>query len=305
MINSTLKDLENSINNSPLLCMDKEQNGILYDKILCYDFLPNLVQYCELIYTKEKFDKYNGLTFWDTVNKCLANFNCDAGKFINYFNRAFTVNIKREAQRESNQTRRHGIRVNRKIEEIIVILDKYLEAHNWDEDINIDTEDGRLKISQALSIPLKLIEEAVETKKNTVVIRSSIYDKDGEPVNMFDTISSTQPNSLDILTQSDEVKDLFDKIDRQFQRIPPSKEKRRKVFSLFITRQLLGAWDVCDELFISGSEYSFVDSETLRYYEETEELPLDKQLAERCGIKPESFSRIKSELEEFLIEILR
>lgn len=304
MNNSNLKELENLINNSPIFVIDRAENEILYDKILYNNFLINLKDYCEAVYSKAKFEKYNGMDFWETVEACLANFKPDEGNFLNYFNRAFSTRMKSEEKNEMIDSYRHGIKVNKRIEQIIVILDKYLDAHNWDEDIDLGDRESRVKISKALNIPIKLIEEAICTKSDTAVIGSYFFDSEGEGVNPFDFIPSPEYNALDRMTQIDGIKTIFDKIENEFKKIPASREKRKKVFSLFITRQLLSAWDICDELYISENGYSFIDGATLRYYKETEELPLDKWLAEECGIKPESFSRIKSEIEEFLKEIL-
>jgi DNA-directed RNA polymerase specialized sigma subunit len=284
----SIKELENLINTSTLFSIDKLSNPEQYISNE-RNFLSNLAELMQK--TRKDFSNI-GLEIISTAKACLKAYNKENGLFLNYFNSALALKVRKEKIKQMRENRSGGIKFSTNHTDLIRKIMKLKKFHGIDN----FSEDFIALLSQQLNISQQDIKDAIEKEINTIAISEIINDSDGEETNMFNYLSDNTDMELEF-ENKEKVLELFNKIDEIFANL---QERQKPLLRQLLTLKFapnLVELNVKLDKFLA---YIFIDKDLLAIYMQNNIIETAKQIAEKFGTSEQNASRV---LKNFLERI--
>lgn len=292
----TKLDYEKLINNSCLFEIDKQESPALYEteKRKMYELITRY--YINYVYIRDENNIEYGYTLITTINDCIKYYDKSKGDFVHLLNWAMKRNIAKEKARDKYGKMRGGINIPEKVATKIKKIVRLLESKCLD----VSEPQVQQKIASLCNITVAKLQELMHINASTVVVSSTQCDSNGNECEIFDFIHSKDNLLEEKLIQNDSIADFIQKINDTF---VSCQERQKPLLSMLLTKEIIkdlqNDYDL-EKISDILKNTAFKNDFILKSYISTLELTQDKQIAEMCGVSPESLSRTFKNFKEKL-----
>lgn len=278
------------IRSSSLFKIDKTTEHIAYKReaMKMVEYL-----YCYVLAINERKYIEFGYELVETARRCIANYKTEMGEFLPYFNSAWAKEYRKAFGKRQMEELRGGLHI---VEEEQTLIRKYLrlvEKHH----LNMSDDDCINVIAEAMGIDSEKVREIVADVHNTLVVRETYTNQDGEEISVFDYIEA----SFDIDANEDIIV-LLNKIEKVFSVL---QERQKPLLSDLLTSKILDVVLREEQYLNQAKQLSFFSEKVYNSFIHGKQLTA-KEIAASYGISEQSVSRsfrrfvekIKTALEE-------
>ena len=302
----TREEYINLINHSPLFGIDPEIEPALYESEK-FKFLTYLADYFrEFIYSEKRFSQI-GLEFVLAAQDSLRGFDPEKYSdpsnpdFIPYFSHVLKNRVKKSLAKENAKDKRGGIviplegLVNKVRRNVDYLLSQEKDPYS---------DDNVCKIAALCRCSVKKVRECYKILADTTSKQSNTKNSDGETISIFHFVDSGV-YADDELIAKDNFNELFCKIDTIYSSLQ-NRESQRRLFSMWITVYLIEITGKENLDFSKGLREKDYFSEQVAAFRIRKSRPPTKgEIAELCGVKPQSASRTFRMFEEKMRLLLK
>lgn len=302
----TKEEYENFINGSFLLSLSPDTDSVEYKKEK-YQFLTHLAEYfSKFVYSEEKF-RHIGEEFILAAQDSLKGFDPKKSSdplnpdFIHYFSRVLKNRVKKSRISDMAEDKRGGIvipmegLVNKVRRNADYLLSQQKDPYS---------EESVCKIAELCRCSVKKVRECYKIITDTTTKQIKAKNSDGETVSIFHLIDSGV-YADDKLIAKDNFNELFCKIDTIYASLQ-NRESQRRLFSMWITVYLIEISGKENRDFsrrLAGKDY--FSKQVAAFYLKKSRNPTKGEIAELCGVTPQSASRTFRMFEEKMRVLFR
>jgi len=274
------QEYEEIIRSSILFSLDRETETVAY-KREALKMVENLYLYM-LSINAEKYSDY-GLEITETAKRCIKNYDSSAGDFLNYFNKAMSIEFRRALSKNNMAERQGGAHIP---EQERRVVKHYIRLSEQRGDYEVSQEDLQL-ISEATGIDLDNVRKYVEAYNSNYVVENEITGEDGETVSVFDKLPSSE-NIEKCFEDYDSAYELLHHIDQVFSK---RQDRQKEMLSKRITMDLINPLIADEKLMKAAMQCSFFSKWVLEECIRTGAAPTARDIANDLGISEQSLSR--------------
>lgn len=266
---------EELIRGSPLFEIDREHESVAYRREF-YKMIEYL--YCYLMAVNErKFEPF-GTEIVDVATRCISNYNPSNGFFLNYF----VASWKREYSHIIGESiideKFHGMRL---VEEDKRNIRRYLKLVK--QLSSISEQDLYERIAEAMHISIEKV-ICLAQMSSSVILNSATVSEGDEEINIIEQIAD-DITIEQMFENAESLSELLAKIDIVFDSL---QDRQKALISDMLT---IKVGSILVDIIESGKQYHFISQDILHAFNLNDEMPTQRQIAEKYGRDEASVSR--------------
>ena len=271
------EEYEKLIDSSVLFSLNQEREQSLYQREF-YKMIELLYNYLMVI-NKGRYEEY-GVEIVETATNCIQNYNPTLGRFLNYFNAAWSKEYKHIKSKELFESDFRAMKFSRSQKR------NYIRYKRSCIKLGIDVASGDFdsRIAEDLGLSVEEIKELqlmLESKPESI---DTLCDND-------DSLMKKQYASSDNIEAEFSSKEttiqLLNRIDAVFSKI---QKRQREMMSMLLTSKLALEID-SEDLLMVFKKTSFFNPQTYEMCVSRGHQLQSKEIAEYFGVKEASVSR--------------
>ena len=279
-MNKSKQEYEAIIRSSILFSLDRETEAVAY-KREALKMVENLYLYM-LSINAEKYGDF-GLEITETAKRCIKNYNATMGDFLNYFNKAMSLEYRRAISRNALSDRYGGAHIAAQDSRVVKHYIKLCELRGD----YVVTQDDIQTISRVTGIDACKVRECVDAYNSNYVVDNEIVNEDGETVSVFDRLPS-EDNIEKSFEDYDSAYVFLHHIDEVFTK---RQSRQKELLSRRLTLDLLKPLLADEKLMKEAMNCEFFNKWVFERYVSTLEVPTARMIAEDLCITEQSLSR--------------
>ena len=289
----TKEEYERLINGAPVLQPGHDVTSTEY-KADFRAFLALLLQYLSRF---SVFD-LNGDAGGDVVlvaEQCVRRYREEKGTFLHFFHYLFKRYRRQQRLAEEQQTVRGGIHLGKDIGQTIRAIRKYMQGKGI---ATINREQVR-RIAAVIQKPERVVWYAWKADEETRLVSNTVRDENGDETDLFVFLASKDETDRDLVTY-DGFHILLDRLEGVYESLQ-NRNGQRSLIAMWITASLLEEFsDELEDVMPCLVHRSFYRDEVRRIYWEKNRILTKAEMAQMCGVSPQSASRTFRQFREKL-----
>ena len=281
----TKEDYENYLNAVAFRDIDGEEEPIVLQTEQ-RRFLQMLIEYCKIFRLREEEFCISVLDLVETADSCMKNYDATQGTFVNYFAASLSRRIKKEVAINRADSIYRGLHISEKD----VFLIRKILAYAQQRDVSLNDEAALREIACGLNVESEAVRRAIEINAEAAVLSETVEDENGEIYSRIDMTAAKDDVEGEIIERESATKMIM-LIDAVYDALP-QRENTRRLYSLWATSRILKGFGLLADEDLSGfADAGFVSRDAIAFYEREKRAMTDSEIADMCGVSPQSASR--------------